>query len=258
MNPFEHFVLTRFNAPHKTATPPAAAAPSNDWLAHRFDLFERVCLPSMQRQLEGAFQWLVFMDWATPVACKERMAALTVRHEFLRPVFCSHFDEATALAEIRRRETAGRNRVTTQLPCAAALHPRLVAQVHEVVRQASAAHDLSRGFAISFPVGCAERKGDFYIRRERANPFISFVSAPETERTVLAGPANVPVVTRWQRPLWCEVLTDDPAAAPPRGIYWPTGGRSEFAPGVINGFRRAALWQSAEVVRSACRYWFGR
>jgi hypothetical protein len=36
------------------------------------------------------------------------------------------------------------------------------------------------------------------------------------------------------------------------------GGSSEFAPGITNGFRRGALWQGAEMVRSACRYWFGR
>lgn len=256
MNPFEHFVLTRCNAPLKAAD--TAAEHNNDWLTRRFDLFERVSLPSMQRQLEGAYQWLVFMDWATPVHFKERMAALSVRHEFLRPVYCSHFDEATALAEIRRRETAGRTRVTTQLPCAAALHPRMVEQVHEAVRQHIASHDLQRGFAISFPLGCCERKGDFYLRRERANPFISFVSAPETERTALAGLTDVPVVTRTRRPLWCEVLQDDTDATKPCGIYWPMGGSSEFAPGITNGFRRGALWQGAEVVRSACRYWFGR
>ena len=109
MNSFGHFLLTRFNVllPNgSTSEPTALKNPGVDggWLGRRFDLFEHVCLPSVARQTEGAFQWLVFMDWATPLAFKERMAALTVRHEFLRPVYCSQFNEAVVMTEIRRRE----------------------------------------------------------------------------------------------------------------------------------------------------------
>ena len=71
MKPFVHFILTRFNVLMKTAPAAAAGAPRKgldpEWLKRRFDLFERVCLPSVDRQTEGAFQWLVFLDWATPV-----------------------------------------------------------------------------------------------------------------------------------------------------------------------------------------------
>ena len=96
MNTFEHFILTRFNIPLKVDPPPGQPPKhmgvDEGWLARRFDLFERVCLSSVQRQTEGAFQWLVFMYWATPLVFKERIVALTVRHEFLRPVYCSQFD----------------------------------------------------------------------------------------------------------------------------------------------------------------------
>ena len=81
MNTFEHFVLTRFNVPLKLEVPAGQNPGPNrrldaGWLTRRFDLFERVCLPSLQRQTQGAFQWLVFLDWATPVSFKERIAAL--------------------------------------------------------------------------------------------------------------------------------------------------------------------------------------
>lgn len=264
MNTFEHFILTRFNVPLKTAAPAAPAKGLDPaWLARRFDLFERICLASVDRQVEGAFQWLVFLDWATPMAFKERMAALTVRHEFLRPVYCSQFDEETALAEIRRREEPGKIRITTNLDNDDAIHPRLTEHIQREAEKQVSAQDLAKGFFITFPVGCIERKGDFYLQRDAGNPFASYVSAPETDRTVLgcdhralAGVA--PVVQVMARPLWCQVLHDDNAAVPLTGVYWPWGGDSEFAPYVTNGFRRSALWQAAEVARSAARHWLGR
>ena len=267
MNPFEHFLLTRFNVPLKFDLPPGQQPKpmglDAGWLARRFDLFERVCLASVQRQTEGDFQWLVFMDWATPVAFKERMAALTVRHEFLRPVYCSQFDDEAALAEIRRREAPGALRITTRLDNDDAIHPRLIEKVRRLARARAGSMDLRRGFFISFPIGCAERKGDFYVQRYRHNPFTSFVSAPECDQTVLGTDhryiADVaPVVFEFARPMWCQTIHGDNVANQLRGVYWPWGGSSEFAAGVTNGFRRSAAWQLAETVRSAGRYLFQR
>ncbi len=257
MNSFSHFLLTRFNAPLKSGTPsePSAKPLGLDaaWLARRFDLFERICLASLQRQTEGAFQWLVFLDWGTPVSFKERMAALTVRHEFLHPVYCSQFDEEIVLAEIRRRETPGLSRVTTSLDFAAALHPNMIERIQELARLHSPTMDLQKGFFIRFPIGCTEKNGDFYIRREPQNPFSSFMSSPECDRTVLGADASSPVVDKVIRPMWCQVIHDDTDTRTPNGVYWPWGGCSEFAPVVTNGFCRGMLWQCVEVVRSAVR-----
>ena len=76
MDSFAHFILTRFNVPLRFDKPlgdqPKHMGIDEGWLGRRFDLFERVCLGSVQRQTEGGFQWLVFMDWATPLPFKER------------------------------------------------------------------------------------------------------------------------------------------------------------------------------------------
>ena len=262
MNTFGHFLLTRFNAPLKLGAPsePSAKPVGLDatWLARRFDLFERICLASLQRQTEGTFQWLVFMDWATPVSFKERMAALTVRHEFLHPVYCSQFDEETVLAEIRRREVPGLFRITTSLDVAAALHPCMIERIQELARQNQSALDLQKGFWIRFPIGCTEKNGDFYIRRDLQNPFSSFISAAECLRTVLGTDDSSPVVDKVIRPMWCQVIHDDTDTGHPRGVYWPWGGCSEFAPVVTNGFCRGLFWQCIEVARSAARYGFRR
>ncbi len=263
MNTFDHFILTRFNVPLKFDLPAGQQTRhmgiDEGWLARRFELFERVCLGSVQRQTEGAFQWLVFMDWATPLPFKERMAALTVRHEFLRPVYCSQFNDEFAMEEIRRREEPGKVRITTRLDNDDAIHPRFIERVQELARRHIPAMDLPRGFFISFPIGCTERQGDFYVQRYRCNPFTSFVSAPECGRTVLGSDhryiADVaPVVFGYSRPMWCQVIHPDNVANVLRGVYWPWGAGSGFAPEATEGFRRPLSWQCAEVARSAFRY----
>ncbi len=263
MDSFAHFILTRFNVPLQFDLPPGRQPKhmgiDEGWLGRRFDLFERVCLGSVQRQTEGGFQWLVFMDWATPLPFKERMAALTVRNEFLHPVYCSQFNEEFALEEIRRREEPGRIRITTRLDNDDAIHPRLVARVQELARRQVPAMDPARGFFVSFPIGCAERKGDFYLQRYRCNPFTSFVSGQACARTVLGCDhryiADVaPVVLDYTRPMWCQVIHEENVANRLRGVYWPGGGRSAFASAVPDTARRAPAWQMAEVARSAWNY----
>lgn len=257
-----HFLLTRFNVPLELDSsadkPPGRPGPDEKRLARRFDLFERICLASVARQTEKNFRWLVFLDWATPVAFKERMAALSVRYLFLEPVYGSQFTESLVLEEIRRRESVADLRITTRLDNDDAIHPRLVEQVQELARKSLPNRDAEKGFFISFPNGCSVRGGDFYVRRDPYNSFISFVSRPVSDRTVLGcGPCRMtdemPVVFRFCRPMWCRVIHGGHAADPLRGIYWPWGGCSEFALAVQHGQRRSVVWQVAEEIRTAFR-----
>ena len=267
VNSFGHFILTRFNVPLHFDLPPerqaARAGLDPGWLARRFELFERVCLASVARQTEPDFQWLVFLDEATPAAFRDRMAALAAAHPFLRPVYCARFEEGTVLPEIRRRETPGRLRITTRLDNDDAIHPRLIAQVRRLAERHAPRQDLGRGFFISFPIGCCERRGDFYLQRYRYNPFASYVSAPETDRTVLGADhryvADVaPVVFAWGRPTWCQVIHEENVANRLRGVYWPGGARSAFGPFAAPGPQRSWIWKTTEFLRSAHAYAFHR
>lgn len=237
VNSFGHFILTRFNVPLQFDLPPGRQAVraglDPGWLARRFELFERVCLASVARQTVRDFDWLVFMDEATPETFRGRLAALAAAHPFLQPVYCSQFAEATVLPEIRRRETPGGLRITTRLDNDDAIHPRLVERVRRIAQRRAPRQDLLRGFYVSFPLGCCERDGDFYLQRYRYNPFASYVSAPETERTVLGADhryvADVaPVVFDWTRPMWCQTIHGENVANRLRGVYWPGGQRSKF------------------------------
>ncbi len=260
---FGHFILTRFNVPLKFDLPPERQPerPGLDpaWLARRFDLFERVCLASVARQTQPDFQWLVFLDEATPAAFRDRLATLAAAHSCLQPVYCGRFDDETVLPEIRKRETPGRLRITTRLDNDDAIHPTLIARVRHLARRHAPRQDLRRGFFISFPIGCCEREGDFYLQRYRYNPFASYVSAPETDRTVLGADhryvADVaPVVLDWTRPMWCQTIHGENVANRLRGVYWPGGARSAFGPPVAPVAHRSWTWKTSEFLRSIHAY----
>lgn len=267
MNSFGHFILTRFNVPLRFDLPPerqpAPRGLDPDWLARRFDLFERICLASVARQTEPDFQWLVFLDEATPAAFRDRLTAHTATRPFLQPVYCGRFDEETVLPEIRRRETPGRLRITTRLDNDDAIHPRLIERVRRLAERQAPRQDLRRGFYLSFPLGCCARDGDFYLQRYRFNPFASYVSAPETDRTVLGTDhryvADVaPVVFDWTRPMWCQTIHGENVANRLRGVYWPGGARSAFGPLVAPAAPRSWIWKTSEFLRSAHAYAFHR
>ncbi len=73
---FQHFLITRFNVRvhfgggNKGATP--------EWLAHRWPLFYKFCVPSIREQTaKGRFTWLVLFNEKTPMAWKRKIQKLS-------------------------------------------------------------------------------------------------------------------------------------------------------------------------------------
>ncbi len=54
----EHYLLTKFNVRRVEV----GTRPDRDWLDHRFELFERYCLPSVAGQTCQDFTWLIRWD----------------------------------------------------------------------------------------------------------------------------------------------------------------------------------------------------
>ena len=85
------FINTRFNIVLKgnieRVDKAGSATGTNDWLARRFDLFERVCLPSLMAQTDGDFHWLVFFSDRTPEPFLTRINDLHQRFPAFIPCF---------------------------------------------------------------------------------------------------------------------------------------------------------------------------
>jgi len=91
----QHLIVTRYNLFLYTEARPKGMRPlgflsptmvrsyrragfetPDDWMAHRLDLFERFCVPSIVRQTDKTFEWIVLMDGRTPCSQVDAVRAL--------------------------------------------------------------------------------------------------------------------------------------------------------------------------------------
>ena len=70
---FTHVIMTRFNMPTPGRESHIRSRPG--WLAGRFELFERYCLPSIAAQTTRDFHWVVYFDVETPPEFRARIEA---------------------------------------------------------------------------------------------------------------------------------------------------------------------------------------
>ena len=93
--PFKHLILTRFNVRLPWAS---RSAPDVEWLNHRFSIFERFTLPSMQAQTNQNFIWLVFFDSETPPVHRAKAMECATGGRFT-PIFVTgDFTQSTVQA----------------------------------------------------------------------------------------------------------------------------------------------------------------
>lgn len=69
----QHFILTRFNLSLWKKNKKGTKIRTKKWLAHRFSVFERYCLPSVKNQTCKGFEWIVLFDSMTPGPFKAKI-----------------------------------------------------------------------------------------------------------------------------------------------------------------------------------------
>ena len=89
MKSFEHLIITRFNLNLYARDKHAAPTRTERWLEHRFEIFERYCLPSVAAQTNPNFRWLCLFDAATPAAYRRRIGGSQSVCPQFRAVFYS-------------------------------------------------------------------------------------------------------------------------------------------------------------------------
>lgn len=98
-----HFILTRFNLFLWNKDKEGNKVRSREWLEHRFELFERYCLPSIKNQTCKSFKWIVLFDSTTPDAFKARIGEWQKGCSQLIPVYVESKD-GHRFAQIFREE----------------------------------------------------------------------------------------------------------------------------------------------------------
>lgn len=180
---FVHVVMTRFNL----ATPGREASfrTQPDWLATRFELFERYCLPGMAGQTNQRFHWIIFFDDQTPAAFKERIAALQAVRPFIAyytPLFPADGWRNALFERVSDRAAA---LLTTNLDNDDSLALDYVERLHQAAHAQSGAIPCALNFTNGF-VLAGER---LYEHRHLSNAFTNLLEPfDERARTAPAVP----------------------------------------------------------------------
>jgi hypothetical protein len=187
--PTTHLLLTRFNLNYGGAFD---ARYSEDWMRHRMRIFERYCLPSVARQSERGFEWLIFFDRDRSRAWQGEIDRLAALGRFT-PVF---LDAAAALlAEVgRRAPPPGELLLTSRLDNDDVVHPEYIADLR---RQVGAWLDegVAPPFVVDLEYGSwwdLERGEVRRFRHQEVSPYASLLErvGPGGPHTVFAGRHN--------------------------------------------------------------------
>ncbi len=170
---FRHVILTRFNL----ATPGRESDLRNrpGWLARRFEIFERHCLPAVAAQagVDTArdFTWIIFFDKDTPQAFKDRVERCRAVQPF-HPYYTGLFPAEgwpNAVREVLGDHVAPWL-LTTRLDNDDGLARDYVARLHAAVRGAPRV----RG-AFNFTHGFVLGEGRLYAHTHPSNAFASWL-----------------------------------------------------------------------------------
>ncbi len=199
-------VLTRFNVRWDEAPDGPSIGTDPVWLARRFELFERYCLPSMAGQSRQNFAWIIFFDHQTPAAFAERARALSDRLPNIVTVFCKSLP-----LELVRETIEGvlgespEWLLTTRLDNDDGLHRDFMATVQD-------GQSFERAEVLNCPDGVVLSDARAYRQRHLSNAFIS-LSEPWADRKTIFSIArhvyagqSYPVRQVGAVPLWLQVI----------------------------------------------------
>jgi hypothetical protein len=239
---YTHVIMTRFNVARAKHQDPVRLDP--DWLAGRFDLFEKYCLPSVAAQAgAGAFHWLVYFDEATPAAVRARIEACRARVPFV-PCFtglvtADYWPASIAAAVPSRTPWL----VTTRFDNDDALAADHLARLQAALAGQGAP---VRG-SLNFPSGFVLEGGKLYALTHLANSFASWLE-PWDARTRTAMSINHlkmarlgPVRQLAGPPAWLQVVHGGNVSNKVRGRRVPAeAAAGRFPASALAGLRRAS------------------
>lgn len=202
-NNVAHVILTRFNVPTKGREARVRMRPA--WLAHRFELFERFCLPTIAAQTQQAFLWLMYFDRETPPEFKRRIDTYR-HHSFFRPRFVTLEDMDHLPQHISDLfPDKPKWLLTTHLDNDDGLHRDFAANLYKALT-------FDGPQVINFDEGLIYREGALYQRTDTNNPFASFLEPFGTEVRTIWGEQHIhldrlgPVHGLKCEPMWLQVV----------------------------------------------------
>lgn len=184
----KHFIATRFNL--KTSdwkkSKSGNLVLTNEWLEHRFNLFEKYCFPSVRNQSNQNFTWCVFFDVNTPQNFKDKIVTFTANTSNVIPLFIDGMDNLNISFKKFISENITNSDsyiVTTRIDNDDIIHKDFVKIIQSLFQPSDlAVIDLRKGYQVSIDVA----KPEVRLYTHPFNAFISVIENVKSFETVFS------------------------------------------------------------------------
>jgi len=209
----DHFLITRFNIKvgDWNTTRSGMEVNNTDWLVHRFELFEKYCLPSVMNQSNQDFVWLIFFDTSTPDYFLNKIGRLKNDYQNLKPVFIDGIRQFIPEL-VRQIKNHGKSDhvITSRVDNDDLLHRDFIKTIKYLgLPSDQLIIDLQRGYQMTEVDAILEIRNYSH----QFNPFISLVESRKDFQTVMnknhrdwKKALNIKIFNK--RPLWVELIHD--------------------------------------------------
>lgn len=152
---FDHFLITRFNVKLSIweVTHSGKEVRTNEWMEHRFNLFEKFTLPSVLNQTNNNFRWLIYFDKNTSEKYRKKALLLEQHHFNISVYFITGMD--VFLPEIisainNLRDYKNNFLITTRLDNDDLIHKNFIKTIQEsFIPENGTLIDLRRGYQLN-------------------------------------------------------------------------------------------------------------
>ena len=209
----KHFLVTRFNIRFKEweTTKNGEKVLTDEWMEHRFRLFENYCLPSVMNQSNQNFIWCIFFDKHTKNKYTEKISYYIRKCGNIYPIY---LNDATGmidgLKKTIKNNISEKDKfvITTRMDNDDILHKDFIKTIQDnYIPVHSTVIDLREGYQVYLKKGQSEiRKFDSPF-----NQFVSIVEIVTAIETVFSrqhpqweDAENVVIVEKYR--LWIELV----------------------------------------------------
>lgn len=182
----KHFLITRFNIRTGTwnSDKNGNSILDEEWMRHRFNLFETYCFPSVKGQSDHDFIWIVVFDTETSEQWKERIRLLQNEFNLFYPLFVNGYDEfLPALKETINANLTTEDKfiLTSRMDNDDLIHRDYIKTIkYHAQNKNNLVIDLRRGYQVNLMNGQVKK---YYAK---INPFLSVVEHVSTFKTVFS------------------------------------------------------------------------
>lgn len=203
---YKHLILTRFNLQFD---PQSNIHIQPNWLNERFRLFEAYCLPSIIRQTNQRFDWVIFLSDQTPEIYQQYLKQLTQAYSNIHIELCPYLENFNHFYKNIGEKYLGNHNflLSTRIDSDDMLANNYVEILQSQISIATPCPSI-----ISFPHGIQwfEHKNIAFAVEYNNNHYLSFWEEKAAIRTSLGAdhtlikPAELLILK--QPCMWCEIV----------------------------------------------------